>query len=70
MTPTRLNTLEQMIAGLTLINTKSEDGKFVTAEHDEIYSGDSGDFSDEEVAQMEEWGWNLHDEFGSFLFFV
>lgn len=64
-----MNTLEQIIAGLTLINTKSSRGKFVSAEHDEIYSGDIDDFTPEEIKQMEEWGWII-SEYDSFNYFV
>lgn len=64
-----MNTLEEIIAGLTLINTKSGRGKFITAEHDEIWSGEIDDFTPEEIAQMEEWGWTV-SEYESFHRFV
>lgn len=64
-----MSTLDGLIAGLTLINSKGNNGKFVSAEHDEIYSGDIDDFTPEEIKQMEEWGW-YPSEFESFLFFA
>ena len=61
-----------VIAGLRLFETKGGPGAHMGgADHDVIYGASADtEFSAEELAQLESWGWCKSDEYDCWILFV
>lgn len=63
--------IDRIIAGLQIIREVEPDNPWISAEHDEIYVGeDVHKYTEEQISQLQEWGFNFDEGISSFRLFV